>query len=180
MTWNLWECARFVPWKGTVLEELVVPQRIMFPHVYWTLRFITFFRVPNPAYVLSRMNPFHTQPNFLMISYSVYAHVFQLVLFLKSFRQKSYMHVYFNLCVLHALPISSIFDHVNKCRGVQIIKLQFVHFFRHFIISSLMGLDISPSTSVGAIPLLYYTKVHPHPYPQAWLWFSVLMYFFKY
>jgi len=45
---NFWECARFVPschtpWKRTVLEELVVPQRITFPEVYWTLRFIIFF-----------------------------------------------------------------------------------------------------------------------------------------
>jgi hypothetical protein len=67
-------------------------------------------------------------------------------------------------CPLH-LPL---FDHVNKCRGVQIIKLQFVYFFVILVFLPTWVQIFPPAPrsappSVGAIPLLYNTKFHPHP-----------------
>ena len=80
------------------------------------------------------------------------------------------MCIYIFTCACHmSCPLHlSLFDHVNKFRGVQIIKLQFVYFFviLVFLPSWVQIFPLAPRSvprSVGAIPLLYDTKFHPRP-----------------
>jgi len=96
-----------------------------------------FHRVPKLAYVLSRMNPFVYNPISLwsvILSTPTYSSLFCSL----NPSDKNPICIYIFTCACY-MPCPfylslSLFDHVNKCLGVQIIKLQFVYFFSVILI----------------------------------------------